>query len=94
MGGNYAYTSRVLSDHDRLAAVRAYLAFLRRTPAMVARIRAELPHLILGCYCAPELCHCHLLAEIANSSLDRLAELGLSIPAPYSSPPASPAATR
>ena len=90
--GNYAYTSRLLSDHDRLAAVRAYLSLLRRSPHLVSRIRAELPGLTLGCYCAPELCHCHLLAEIANSPPDRLAALALPLSRASSPAPSPPTA--
>ena len=34
---------------------------------LVQRVRSELPGKRLACWCSPKLCHCHVLACIANS---------------------------
>jgi Domain of unknown function (DUF4326) len=40
--------------------------FLKNKPLM-ALAKQELKGKVLGCYCAPSLCHCDIIAEVANS---------------------------
>ncbi|WP_458089363.1 DUF4326 domain-containing protein [Streptomyces malaysiensis] len=47
------------------AAVAAYLRLLLRRPDLVAQA-VRLRGATLGCWCAPALCHAHILAEVAD----------------------------
>ncbi|MEU0783476.1 DUF4326 domain-containing protein [Streptomyces sp. NPDC006173] len=49
----------------REAAVAAYLRLLLRRPDLVVQAR-KLQGATLGCWCAPDLCHAHVLAEVAD----------------------------
>ena len=58
---------KLKSEADRTPAILAqYEAWLRGQPELVARARRELRGKVLGCYCAPKLCHGDVLARVAN----------------------------
>ena len=50
----------------RAEAIRKYEEWVRAQPDMMASIKRELKSKVLGCWCVPRLCHCHVLAWIAN----------------------------
>ena len=52
----------------RSDAIAAFRESLRGDPALVARIRAELPDKVLGCWCAPEPCHGDVLVAVAHGA--------------------------
>lgn len=43
-----------------------YLDYLATHPEVVERARRELPGKVLGCWCAPRLCHAVVLARLAD----------------------------
>ena len=57
----------VRTDGEREATVRKYEAWLLSQPELCERARRELKGKVLGCWCAPHLCHGHVLARVANS---------------------------
>ena len=56
---------------DRLSGkarrIQQYAEWLHSQPELCERARRELRGKVLGCWCAPERCHGHVLAEVANS---------------------------
>lgn len=50
----------------REVVIRLYINYLANNGALLSDIRKELKGKILGCYCAPKLCHGDVLAHIAN----------------------------
>lgn len=46
-------------------AVKSYREWLLSQPELLARL-PELKGKVLGCWCAPQLCHGHILAELAD----------------------------
>ena len=53
--------------------LRLYEEWVRRQPALVARIRTELKDKVLGCWCkmkGDEPCHGDVLVRIANEEAD------------------------
>lgn len=59
---------------DAAEVVERYRAWLDEQPELLARL-AELRGRRLGCWCHPEPCHAHVLAELANA-------VTVSVPAP------------
>ena len=53
-------------DGNREQVVEKYAEWVLTQPDMVAKIQNELKGKVLGCWCAPKLCHGDILAEIAN----------------------------
>lgn len=53
-------------DGLREAVVMKYKRYLEKHPELVEAAKIELSGKILGCWCAPHLCHGDILAEIAN----------------------------
>lgn len=53
---------------DIQTRTKQYLNWLLASPAMVTRVRAELPGQVLGCWCSPKYCHGWVLAALANCS--------------------------
>jgi hypothetical protein len=51
---------------SREEAVARYEAWLLAQPELVAKAKAELSGKVLGCWCAPNACHGHVLARVAN----------------------------
>ena len=57
-------------DGTREEVVRKYRAYMESSPD--ARLEAEeLRGKVLGCYCAPKLCHADVLTEVANTPVTR-----------------------
>ncbi|MFC7341954.1 DUF4326 domain-containing protein [Saccharopolyspora griseoalba] len=55
------------AKRDRQAMVRHYEEWLDEQPELLARIRnGELTGRALGCWCAPDPCHAHVLAQRAD----------------------------
>lgn len=52
---------------DRQACLLNYYEHLKRLPRLETEL-AALRGLTLACWCAPELCHAHLLVVLANRS--------------------------
>lgn len=53
-------------DGTRAEVIQKYRDRLKTRPDLVAQIREQLQGKILGCYCAPWMCHGDILARIAN----------------------------
>lgn len=56
---------RAWRESDRETVVAQYREWIKTQPHLMARI-PELRGKRLGCYCAPKLCHGHVLAELAD----------------------------
>ena len=56
-----------IGEHGtREEVVEKYAEWLLEQPELVAKAREELKGKVLGCWCAPKLCHGDILAEVAN----------------------------
>lgn len=53
-------------DGTREEVVEKYAEWLLAQPELVERAKTELKDKVLGCWCAPKLCHGGILVEIAN----------------------------
>ncbi len=53
-------------DGDREEVIRKYIAYLKSHPELVRAAKVELKNQILGCFCAPQLCHGDVLVAIVN----------------------------
>ena len=62
----FANPFKVGRDGSRGEVVAKYLQWLQGQPALLARL-PELQGKVLGCWCAPEQCHGHILAALADS---------------------------
>lgn len=51
---------------SREDAVRLYEEWIRSQPELLAAVKKELKGKILGCFCAPLLCHGEVLIKISN----------------------------
>jgi hypothetical protein len=51
---------------NKSAVIKQYREWLLAQPDLVAKVKRELRGKVLGCWCAPDRCHGHVLAEIAN----------------------------
>jgi hypothetical protein len=49
-------------DGDRATVIASYRDYLRRSPALLARLD-DLRGKALGCWCAPDACHADVLIE-------------------------------
>jgi hypothetical protein len=58
---------RIGTDGDREEVMRKYVAWLLDHPEVVEEARRELKGKVLGCWCAPNLCHGHALAEFIDT---------------------------
>lgn len=54
-------------DGDRIEVIKKYKAWVLTQPELCAAMKKELRGKLLGCWCAPHLCHCEVIAAIANS---------------------------
>lgn len=68
--GPWGNPIRLMSEADREAVLWAYIEWLNQQPELQARARLELRGKVLGCWCAPRLCHGHVLAQVANENAD------------------------
>lgn len=57
-------------DGDREEVVQKYAEWLLAQPELVEKAKQELKGKVLGCWCAPKLCHGNILAEIANEKAE------------------------
>jgi len=56
-----------IGEHGtREEVVEKYAEWLLTQPELVAKVKSDLKGKVLGCWCAPKLCHGDILAEIAN----------------------------
>jgi hypothetical protein len=53
-------------DGSREEVIEKYIKYLNDSPDLIKRAKEELNEKILGCWCAPNLCHGHILAQLAN----------------------------
>ena len=53
-------------DGDRATVIRKYQQWLSQQPNLLAALKTELQGKVLGCWCAPQACHGHVLAELAD----------------------------
>jgi len=51
---------------DREEVVEKYAEWLLAQPELVEKAKQELKGKVLGCWCAPKLCHGDILSQIAN----------------------------
>lgn len=51
---------------NREQVISQFKAYLNRSPMLMKDAQRELKGKVLGCYCSPEACHGHILAEYAN----------------------------
>jgi len=55
------------SSSERNSRVEQFRQYVLGKEALLRRVRSELKGKRLACWCSPKLCHCHVLACIANS---------------------------
>lgn len=65
-GNPYALV-RFGDKDNREAIVAAYAAWIKKQPELMAAL-PELKGKVLGCWCAPKLCHGDVLVELARIS--------------------------
>lgn len=68
-GNPFTHKKDTKAEHiveSREEAVKQYETWIRTQPHMIARAKRELRGKVLGCWCAPEVCHGEVLAKIAN----------------------------
>lgn len=53
-------------DGNRKEVIEKYRAWIQTQPDLLAQLH-ELKGKRLGCWCAPKLCHGHVLAELADA---------------------------
>jgi hypothetical protein len=53
-------------DGDREEVVEKYAEWFLAQPELVEKAKEELKGKVLGCWCAPKLCHGNILSQIAN----------------------------
>ncbi len=53
-------------DGTREEVVEKYALWLIEQPELVEQAKAELKGKVLGCWCAPKLCHGNILEELVN----------------------------
>lgn len=55
-----------VAEYGREKAVALFAEMLRENAALTKRVKRELRGRLLGCHCAPSLCHGEILARVAN----------------------------
>jgi len=55
-------------DGDRTEIIEKYKIYLRDHPELIEDARIELKGKVLGCWCAPQLCHGDILAFVAEGN--------------------------
>lgn len=55
-------------DGDRGEVIDKYKTYLKSHPELISDARTELKGKVLGCWCAPQLCHGDILAFVAESN--------------------------
>ena len=66
--GKYHYGNpfKMTIEEERLDVTRKYAQWVATQPELVARVKSELRDKILACWCAPKMCHCNIIVQIAN----------------------------
>ena len=64
--GPWGNPFQIGEDGTREEVVEKYAEWVLTQPELVATIQIELKGKILGCWCAPKLCHGYILTEISN----------------------------
>lgn len=64
--GPYGNPFTIGKDGNRDEVVEKYAAWVLTQTDLLAIIRVELKDKVLGCWCAPKLCHGDILVELAN----------------------------
>lgn len=54
------------ADRDRYECIARYESYVRDNPELMARIKRELRGKVLGCWCAPKMCHGDVLVKISE----------------------------
>jgi hypothetical protein len=63
--GPWGNPFKIGPDGDRNQVINKYRAWIKTQPQLLARL-PELKDKTLGCFCAPQLCHGHVLAAMAD----------------------------
>ena len=57
----------VIGEHGtRKEVIEKYHDYVKSKPALYELIKQELKGKVLGCFCAPQMCHGDVLSDIAN----------------------------
>jgi len=64
--GPYGNPFTIGKDGNREEVVEKYAEWVLTQPELLATIRTELNGKVLGCFCAPKLCHGDIIVELAN----------------------------
>ena len=64
--GPFGNPFKIGPDGTREEVVEKYAEWVLTQPELLAKIRSELKGKVLGCWCAPKLCHGDIIAELAN----------------------------
>jgi hypothetical protein len=64
--GPFGNPFEIGKDGNRQEVVEKYAEWVLTQPELLATIQAELNGKVLGCWCAPKLCHGDILVELAN----------------------------
>jgi hypothetical protein len=64
--GPFGNPFEIGKDGNRQEVVEKYAEWVLTQPELLATIRTELKGKVLGCWCAPKLCHGDILVELAN----------------------------
>jgi len=64
--GPYGNPFTIGKDGNREEVVEKYAEWVLTQPELLATIRTELCGKVLGCFCAPKLCHGDIIVELAN----------------------------
>ena len=70
-GNDWSHLPSTLARYhvaSREEAIRKHMEWFLSQKDMIERARRELRKKVLGCYCAPLLCHGFTLAAVANAS--------------------------
>jgi hypothetical protein len=65
--GNPFMLQQPVDLKQRRMVIAAYRSWLNGHPQLIEDAKKELRGKVLGCWCAPNLCHGEVLAEIANA---------------------------
>jgi hypothetical protein len=72
-GNPYSHKNNTLAKFKvktRSEAISCFTHDLVRNPTLLAKVKQELKGKNLLCYCSPMPCHCDVLLDIANESVD------------------------
>ena len=64
--GPFGNPFHIGADGTREEVVEKYAAWVLTQTELLATIKTELKGKVLGCWCAPSLCHGDILVELAN----------------------------